>query len=93
MKYFIFVLCLSILVNVEAAPSFYELLGFKSERNNNYQQYQPVRRAYGNGYRRGYGRHIGPSPGGGERYKAICRIHSVDSLAFPGQVGNPICPY
>ncbi|RZC33574.1 hypothetical protein BDFB_000751 [Asbolus verrucosus] len=41
---------------------------------------------------RTYG-HYGGSEGGNRRYKAICRIHAVDSLAFPGRVGNPVCPY
>lgn len=30
---------------------------------------------------------------GESRYKAICRVHAVDSLAFPGRIGNPVCPY
>jgi hypothetical protein len=42
---------------------------------------------------RNYGRQYGGSQGGNRRYKAICRIHAVDSLAFPGRVGNPVCPY
>ncbi|KAJ3642278.1 hypothetical protein Zmor_025078 [Zophobas morio] len=42
---------------------------------------------------RNHGRSYGFNEGGNRRYKAICRIHAVDSLAFPGRVGKPICPY
>lgn len=27
------------------------------------------------------------------RYNEICRIHAVDGLAFPGRIGNPVCPW
>ncbi|KAF7272010.1 uncharacterized protein LOC143200153 [Rhynchophorus ferrugineus] len=52
---------------------------------------------YGGGYYkrpRSYGRsyEYGDGGGGGERYKAICRVHAVDSLAFPGRIGRPVCP-
>lgn len=30
---------------------------------------------------------------GEQRYKDICQLHNVDSLTFPGALGNPICPY
>lgn len=30
---------------------------------------------------------------GDERYKEICHLHNIDSLMFPGVLGNPICPY
>lgn len=38
-----------------------------------------------------YGR--SQSEGGGNRYKAICRVHAGDAEAFPGRIGNPVCPY
>lgn len=33
------------------------------------------------------------SEGGGNRYKAICRVHAGDAEAFPGRIANPVCPY
>lgn len=30
---------------------------------------------------------------GNQRYKDICQLHNIDSLMFPGALGNPICPY
>lgn len=27
------------------------------------------------------------------RYNEICRMHAGDSVAFPGRVGNPVCPW
>lgn len=52
----------------------------------NHQQQQPRRqRHYGHGQQR---QKIGEG-----RYREICRIHHVDSLAYPGAVGNPVCPY
>ncbi|CAG9861608.1 unnamed protein product [Phyllotreta striolata] len=39
------------------------------------------RRNYGNSY-----------DDGGDRYRSICRIHAIDSLAFPGRIGAPVCP-
>lgn len=26
-------------------------------------------------------------------YGSICRGHAVNNLAFPGQIGNPVCPW
>ncbi|KAG5886067.1 hypothetical protein JTB14_018926 [Gonioctena quinquepunctata] len=52
--------------------------------NTGYGNYYPQRPARN-------GRHYN-AEGGGERYKAICRVHAIDSLAFPGTVGNPVCP-
>ncbi|ENN74926.1 hypothetical protein D910_04549 [Dendroctonus ponderosae] len=48
---------------------------------------------YGNGYSRprSYGRNYN-SGDGGDRYKAICRVHAIDSFSFPGQISRPVCP-
>ncbi|GLV32287.1 hypothetical protein CBL_01002 [Carabus blaptoides fortunei] len=27
------------------------------------------------------------------RYNEICRLHAGDSIAFPGRIGNPVCPW
>ncbi|GLV37422.1 Secretory 20 [Carabus blaptoides fortunei] len=27
------------------------------------------------------------------RYNEICRLHADDSIAFPGRIGNPVCPW
>lgn len=41
----------------------------------------------------GYGRQQRSRGGGGDaRYREICRVHHVDSLQFPGALGNPVCP-
>ncbi|EFA09889.1 hypothetical protein TcasGA2_TC012038 [Tribolium castaneum] len=70
---------LSVFVAADSfSPPFLRLFGFEDY----YQQRRP----------RNYGRQYG-SEGGNRRYKAICRVHAVDAQAFPGRVGNPVCPY
>lgn len=47
---------------------------------------------YGRDNRRiSYGRNY--KGNGGLRYSDICNIHAVQHLAWPGQVGSPVCPY
>lgn len=81
LKYVVPTLCVFLIVLsfVESSPSpFLRLFGF--------DDYYQTQRRPRNG--RGYG-----PEGGNRRYKAICRIHAVDTQAYPGRVGNPVCPY
>ncbi|KAL1512918.1 hypothetical protein ABEB36_002419 [Hypothenemus hampei] len=61
---------------------------------NGYETSYNYGQSYGSYPRtRSYGRSYGHDGGdGGERYKSICRVHAASSLAFPGRVGNPVCP-
>lgn len=45
------------------------------------------RRYRNNNYGRSY------NDGGSQRYKSICRAHAGMNLAFPGRIGNPVCPW
>ncbi|CAG9861609.1 unnamed protein product [Phyllotreta striolata] len=64
--------------------------------NYNYDGYNSYRRGnggyYGGQTRREYGKSSG-NEGGSDRYKSIARVHAVDSLAFPGKIGNPVYLY
>lgn len=77
----------SIVVSTGARPEgFLKLFGGYDGGGYNYNGYYQRPR-----YNRG--RSYNDGEGGGRRYKAICRVHAVDSLAFPGKIGNPVCPY
>lgn len=87
MKFILTVFCFLILVIVDTAPNPVWKLFSGGNSGYNYNNY------YGYGYyprqpRYNYGR----SYSGDDRYKSICRVHAVSSLAFPGRIGNPVCP-
>lgn len=86
------VVVLSVLVFDAEARTFFDKLfsGFDTSYGygsygNSYGEYYPSRP-------RSYGRSYDNAEGGGERYKAICRIHAIDSVGFPGRIGRPVCP-
>lgn len=72
----IFLLCAVLLFSFATASPFWDLL-FGTHRQS--------RDDYGH-------HHHHHSDDGNSRYKEICRVHHVDSLQFPGALGNPICP-
>lgn len=64
--------------------------------NYNYNNYNGYSRGNGGYYpqqpRYNHGKSYG-GDGGSERYKSISMMHNVDTLAFPGKVGNPVVLY
>lgn len=79
-----------VFVGVSSAPKGiwklfgYDPNGYQYPNGYNSGYYYPQKPRYGKSYN---------SEGGGRRYASICHVHAVDTLAFPGRVGNPVCPY
>lgn len=81
-------------MSVLAAPSsLWKLFGYdpNSAGNNAYGQYNYGSYNYNYQPRSNRGRSY--NDGGNTRYKAICHVHASGAEAFPGRIGNPVCPY